>query len=274
MTTTVKFIKMDGLGNDFVIVDEREEKVQITPEQIIALSSRSNKETKGCDQFGIIKTSKNADCLLKIYNANGKEAETCGNLIRCVAHIIMKQLKKGVVSIDTMVGIKHAALVGTNKVKVDMGEPKFDWIDIPLTNLVDTMNVPIEEGELKNPAVVNVGNPHAVFFVDNIKDIDLETLGPKLENNKIFPEKANICVANVVSDDTIKLRVFERDVGETKACGSGACATAVNASRKGLCRRLVTVQQEGGAHEIQWLDNNRVMMTGPINHQFEGTVEI
>ncbi len=270
----IDFLKMDGLGNDFVIIDAREKEIDLSAEQVIVLADRKNPKTKGCDQLGVIEKSKATDCFLRIFNADGTEVDICGNILRCVAQILMKEKQKGIVSITTHAGLKHAVLVGANKVKVDMGEPKFDWQDIPLSHMVDTLHLPIKAGDLSDPAAVNMGNPHAVFFVDSVKSIDLESLGPELENNPIFPKKANISVAHVIGDDLIRLRVFERGVGETKACGSGACAAVVAANLRGLSDRIVTVNLPGGALEIEWMKNNRVMMTGPVNHQFAGKVTL
>jgi diaminopimelate epimerase len=274
VTSAINFLKMDGLGNQFVIIDARETAIELTSEQIRTLADPKNPETQGCDQLGVMLADEHSGCYLMIYNADGSEVDTCGNLLRCVAQLLMKEIKKGVVSLRTNVGLMTAALVGANLVKVDMGEPKFGWLDIPLTHMVDTMHLPLVEGELKDGVAVSMGNPHAVFFVESAHKVDLATLGPKLETDSLFPERANIGVAHVVGEDLIRLRVWERGTGETKACGSGACAAVVAAHSRGLTARHVTVVLPGGELDVEWLASGRVMMTGPVNYQFEGVANL
>jgi diaminopimelate epimerase len=187
----------------------------------------------------------------------------------------MRDKKKQTAAIETKRAILRAANMGIANIQVDMGEAKFGWKDIPLNKSMDTLHLPLESGSLKDPVAVSMGNPHAVFFVENVESIDLARLGPGLETNPLFPERANIGVAQILSSDSIRLRVFERGVGETRACGSGACAAVVGAARRGLIKgRHASVFLPGGTIDIDWLKNGRVLMTGPVNLQFEGKIEL
>lgn len=269
------FIKMDGAENDFVIIDAREKDLSLDEWAIRKLTARDNPVTKGCDQLVLLQDSYVADCKMEIYNSDAGRVDACGNATRCVAFLEMQRLKKQTVTIETRAGILRAANAGMVNVQVDMGEAKLGWEEIPLSKQMDTLHLKIENGALKDPVGVSMGNPHAVFFVPDVNTVPLAELGPALEHHSLFPERANIGVAQILSSDTIRLRVFERGVGETRACGTGACAAVVAASRRGLIAgRQASVFLPGGTIEVDWLKNGRVLMTGPVNMQFEGTVEL
>jgi len=272
--TEINFLKMDGLGNDFVIIPACNQEVKLSGEQIVALASRSNETTGGCDQLVLMEKSENADCFMRIYNADGGEVDACGNASRCVAWLIHEEEDKGKITIETKAGVIEAEIVGDKIVAVDMGEPRLEWNEIPLKNQEDTLHLSISEGELSDAVGVSMGNPHAVFFVDDIEEVDLSTLGASLEVNELFPERANINIAQIESADIIRLRVWERGVGETLACGTGACATLVAAVRRELTNRKATLKLKGGDLEIQWRDDNHVIMTGPVSLPQEESFEI
>lgn len=260
------FTKMHGLGNDFVVLDTREQSLpSMTPAVARALADR--RTGIGCDQLILLEDSDVADLRMRIFNADGGEVEACGNATRAVA------LLHGVpAQIETAGGILMAR-PGQGGAAVDMGEPRFEWEAIPLAYAMDTASLPVGWDELEQPAAVNVGNPHAVFFVDNCDAIDLEHLGPEIENDPLFPERVNVNVATVESDSAIRLRVWERGAGLTRACGTGACATAVSAMRRGLVGREVTVTLPGGPLLIAWGEDRRITMTGPAAESFRGTFD-
>ncbi len=266
------FIKMHGLGNDFVVVDARADNFVLSQEHARAIADRHR--GVGCDQLLIIEPPANgkADVFLRILNADGGEVAACGNGTRCVAALVMAE--KGVrhCTIETDAGLLAAEAAGEGLVAVDMGPAKTDWRDIPLAEERDTLHLGIELGPLVDPVGVNLGNPHAVFFVDDAGAIELDRLGPPLEHHALFPERANIGVAQVIGPDRLRLRVWERGVGLTKACGSGACAAAVAACRRGLAGRRVQVVLDGGPLELQWRDDGHVVMTGPVATAFRGTL--
>ena len=268
---SIPFIKMHGIGNDFVIIDHRYQKYEF------AITKISNRKTGiGCDQVIIIENpiDANQDCTMRIYNADGNEVGACGNATRCVAHIIMQERQTQHVKIVVQDKVLSCWQVEQNTIKVNMGVPLLNWQQIPLANSCDTIDLPISYGSLSNPVGVNVGNPHAVFFVDDIKQVDLSSIGPKIENHPLFPEKVNVNVAQVISAEKILLRVWERGVGETEACGSGACATLVAAIRKKyIPKHYATISLPGGDLMIEWMDNN-VFMTGPVAEVFTGLFHI
>ncbi len=260
------FTKMHGLGNDFIVLDTRVQALPpMTPAVARALADR--RTGIGCDQLILLDDSDVADFRMRIFNADGGEVEACGNATRAVA------LLHGVpAQIETAGGILMAR-PGQGGAAVDMGEPRFEWEAIPLAYAMDTAALPVGWDELEQPAAVNVGNPHAVFFVDNCDAIDLEHLGPEIENDPLFPERVNVNVATVENDGAIRLRVWERGAGLTRACGTGACATAVSAMRRGLVRKEVTVSLPGGPLLIAWGDDRRITMTGPAAESFRGTFD-
>lgn len=260
------FHKMHGLGNDFVIFDGRQNPVQLNSSQVRQLSDR--KRGIGCDQLIIIAASKSADIAMQIYNKDGGEVEACGNATRCVAALIGQEKT----SIETAAGILQAQLCDNN-VSVAMGQPVFDWASIPISDAIDTADMPVGWGSLERPFAVNIGNPHVVFFVEDQAAINLQELGPVIENDPLFPERVNVNVATV-KDGAIDLRVWERGAGLTEACGTGACATAIAAIAKRFCASPVTVNLPGGALSIAWHAGSDVVMTGPFTHVFTGEVTL
>jgi diaminopimelate epimerase len=267
------FIKMHGLGNDFVVIDARARPVAVSDAQARAIADR--KTGVGCDQFIIIEPPANgvADAAMRIHNADGGEVEACGNASRCVARLLMQEKGTRRVTLDTAAGRLIAEDAGEGRIAVDMGLARLDWRDIPLAREMDTLHLDLSQGPLRDPVAVNVGNPHAVFFVPDAEVIDLDTLGPQLEHHPLFPERANIEAASVLSRRRIRMRVWERGVGITRACGTGACATLVAAARRGLAERRAEILLDGGPLEIEWLADDHVRMTGPVATSFTGTLD-
>jgi diaminopimelate epimerase len=210
---------------------------------------------------------------LRIRNADGGEVEACGNASRCVAQLLMRERGTSRVAIDTPAGVIVAEDAGSGRVAVDMGPARLEWQEIPLARAMDTLHLDLTLGPLSDPVAVNVGNPHAVFFVPEAEAIDLKTLGPPLERHALFPERCNIEAATVLSPTRIRMRVWERGVGITRACGTGACATLVAAARRGLTGRKADVILDGGTLEIEWLPNGHVRMTGPVTTSFTGVLD-
>ncbi|MBU6475095.1 MAG: diaminopimelate epimerase [Alphaproteobacteria bacterium] len=268
------FIKMHGLGNDFAIFDGRREEIRLTSVRIQALADRHT--GIGFDQMVIIDLprSPETDAFLRIYNADGSEVGACGNATRCIGKLLMAELGKSVVVLET-IAAKLAAKYAGDKICVDMGEAHLKWREIPLTNENKTDFLPISEGGLKQPVAVGMGNPHAVFFVEDAIHVPLETLGPRIEHHPLFPERTNVEVAQVISPTEIRMRVWERGAGITQACGTGACATAVAGVRRGLTERKVTVILDGGALEIEWRESDgHVLMTGDAVEVYRGEVSV
>jgi diaminopimelate epimerase len=267
------FIKMHGLGNDFVVIDARAAPLTLSDAQARAVADR--KTGVGCDQFIVIEPPKNGatDATLRIRNADGGEVEACGNASRCVAQLLMRERGTSRVAIDTPAGVIVAEDAGSGRVAVDMGPARLEWQEIPLARAMDTLHLDLALGPLSDPVAVNVGNPHAVFFVPEAEAIDLKTLGPPLERHALFPERCNIEAATVLSPTRIRMRVWERGVGITRACGTGACATLVAAARRGLAERKADVVLDGGTLEIEWQADGHVRMTGPVSTSFAGTLD-
>lgn len=265
---------MNGLGNDFVVLDARNEPITLSTPQIRAIADRDN--GVGCDQLIIIEPSKIANVFMRIYNNDGSEVESCGNASRCVADILLSESDARRVTIDTTGGLLRCASANGNGIQVDMGAPNFNWQDIPLaeefrdTRMIELQIGPIDAPVLHSPSAVNVGNPHAIFWVNDVDAHEIELFGPMLENHPIFPERANISLAHVTSPNSLTLRVWERGVGLTKACGTAACAAAVCAARKKLTGRTVTVTLPGGDLHIEWRESDdHIIMTGPVTYEFE-----
>ncbi len=267
------FTKMHGLGNDFVIIDARARPVTLDDARARALADRHT--GIGCDQVIVIEPARDnaADAFMRIRNADGGEVAACGNAARCVASIVAAEAARPSVRIETLAGVLEAEIGDNGTVTVDMGEPALDWQSIPLAREQDTIGLDVSAPPLANPVAVNMGNPHAVFFVDDAEAIDLASLGPVLEHHAMFPERANIGVAQVLAGDRLRLRVWERGAGITLACGTGACAAAVAAHLRGLAARAVEVALDGGTLAIQWRDDGHVLMTGPVSVSFSGRVE-
>jgi diaminopimelate epimerase len=260
-----RFHKMHGLGNDFVIFDAREEPIEMDGARARAIADR--KTGVGCDQLIVIEPSQVADLRMRIFNADGGEVESCGNASRCVA-----LLAGGAARIETAGGIISGSSDGRGAT-VDMGEPRFGWEAIPLAYPMDTAAMPVGWEELQGPAVVNVGNPHVIFFVEDAGAVELDRFGPLIETDPLFPERVNVNVASI-EGGAVRLRVWERGVGLTQACGTGACATAVAAIRRGLVRSPVEVQLPGGTLTIAWAPGEQIRMSGPATHVFTGEIDL
>lgn len=270
------FRKMNGLGNDFVVLDHRIQSFPISAQTAAAIANRDT--GIGCDQLIVMAPSTRADLRMRIWNSTGGEVESCGNATRCIADILFKETGKDTVLIDTTGGLLICTRNDDDTVTVDMGAPKFGWQDIPLAEeFFDTRNIELQIGPIDNPilhtpSVVNVGNPHAIFWVNDVEAYDLARTGPLLEMHPIFPEGANISLARVEGDH-ITLKVWERGAGLTRACGTGACAAAVCAARKKLTGRKVTVTLPGGDLKIDWRSgDDHIMMTGPVTYEFDGVL--
>ncbi len=269
----VGFIKMHGLGNDFVIIDKRSKNISITDNIIKKISDR--RTGAGCDQLITINTSKNkeADAEIEIFNPGGDRAEACGNGTRCVAKILFDEnINKQVLKIQSDAGILEAKKI-KNNISVNMGFIKNNWKNIPLSKEIDTMNVPISIDGYSNGVAVNVGNPHIVFFGRTIHETDLEIIGPKIENHEFFPQKTNVEIVEVINSNLIKMRVWERGVGITLACGSGACAAVYAAWKKGIIENNAEVKLEKGSLHINII-NNEAIMTGPAEVSYQGSLDI
>jgi diaminopimelate epimerase len=269
----IPFRKMHGLGNDFVVLDQRRDPVAIGAGTARALADR--RTGIGCDQLILIEPPHDpaAQIFMRIVNADGTEAEACGNGTRCIARLVAEETGEKRIRIETAAGLLDAELMPNGDVAVDMGPARTGWRDIPLAREMDTLRVDLALGPLAEPVCTSMGNPHATFFVPDAQAIDLAALGPRLEHDKLFPERANIGVATVLDGGRIRLHVWERGAGITRACGTGACAALVAASRRNLTGRRANVILDGGALDIQWRDDGHVIMTGPATLAFEGSFD-
>jgi len=269
----VPFLKMHGLGNDFVVLDSRRSTLAIDAAAARALADR--RTGIGCDQVILLAPPRDpsAQVLMRIHNPDGGEAEACGNATRCVADLLRRETGDRRVRIETVAGLLEAEALSDGRVTVDMGPARTGWQEIPLARAMDTDHVDLSLGPLSAPVCTNIGNPHTTFFVDDAEAIDLATLGPVLENHPLFPQRANIGVAAVRDRGNIRLRVWERGAGITRACGSGACAAVVAANRRGLTERQATVALDGGTLDIAWREDGHVVMTGSVALSFEGSFD-
>ena len=276
----IDFFKMHGLGNDFVVLDGRREPIALDALAARALADR--RTGLGCDQLIVIEPPSlpTASAFMRIVNADGSEAEACGNATRCVAWLIGQETGEPQFGIETVAGLLRAELLADGRIAVDMGPVRTDWRDIPLARRMDTASVKLAVGPLAQPVCSNIGNPHATFFVPDADAIDLALLGPGLEHDPLFPERANIGVATVRDPEHIRLRVWERGAGLTRACGSGACAALAAAYRRRLTGRFATVTLDGGELDIFWLEDDpehdepgHIVMTGPATLVFEGSFD-
>ncbi|MCP9223579.1 diaminopimelate epimerase [Erythrobacter sp. LQ02-29] len=262
----VPFVKMHGLGNDFVVLDARATDLPVLGKgSARAIADRHR--GVGCDQIILLEPHATADFAMRIFNADGTEVEACGNASRAVALLHGEPAE-----IATAGGVVRV-VPGDGGASVDMGKPRFDWDDIPLAYAMDTLALPVAWDELDNPAAANVGNPHIVFFVDDANAVLLEELGPRIETDPLFPRRINVNVAQLTGTNELRLRVWERGAGLTRACGTGACATAVSAMRRGLVARTVQVTLPGGPLTIVWNDDDRITMSGPATESFRGDFE-
>jgi diaminopimelate epimerase len=267
------FVKMHGLGNDFVVLDARRAPVALDARRTRAIADR--RTGVGCDQLIILEPAIDpaADLFMRIRNADGGEVDACGNATRCIASLVMHESGKHRLAVETNAGLLIAEPSDGGRIAVDMGPARLDWRDIPLTEACDTLHVPLTQAPLSDPVCTNMGNPHATFFVADAAAVDLATLGPMLEHHRIFPERANIGVAQHVGPGRVRLRVWERGVGITRACGTGACAAAVAAARRGLTGRRVEIVLDGGPLTLEWREDGHVLMTGPVATSFTGRLD-
>ena len=269
------FLKMHGLGNDFVILDDRAGTLGLSPQRISTIAHRQL--GVGCDQLIVLEkpTEREADVFMRIYNPDGGEAGACGNATRCVASLLMDERKTDHAIVQTISGLLDSQKTGVGAnglpvIAVDMGLAKLDWREIPVAQACDTNHLPVGAGVLQDPVGTNMGNPHATFFVDDLDSVPIADLGPRLEHHAFFPEHANIGVAQMVGTDRLRLKVWERGAGLTLACGSGACAAGVAAARRGLSGRQVEVIVEHGTLVIEWMRDGHVLMTGGIALAYKG----
>ncbi len=270
------FIKMHGLGNDFVVLDGRARAISLAADEVRRIADR--KRGVGCDQLITIEPSDRAAAFMRVHNADGGEVSACGNAARCVANMVMDELGTDAVDLDTAAGVLEASRDGSGMVTVDQGPARTDWRDIPLAREMDTLHMDMSAGgravtALDDAVGVNVGNPHAVFFVDEVDSVDLTSVGPGLEHHVLFPERANISIAQVRARDSIRVRVWERGVGITSACGTAACAVAVAGARRGLTDRSADIHLDGGVLRLQWREDGHVLMTGPVSTSFSGILD-
>ena len=289
---TRPFVKMNGAGNDFVVVNALETPFAPTADQARAIADR--KTGQGCDQLIALEPSTTADAFMRVWNADGSVVETCGNALRCVGWMLLQSTGKDEVSIDTLGGPTKAwrvpGRVGSGdpegsttaaRIKVDMGAPRLDWEQIPLDEAMDTRGIelqvgPIDAPVLHTPGAVSMGNPHVVFFMDHTPDDGfVRGTGSLIEHHPRFPEGVNVGFARVLAPDRIRLRVWERGAGLTRACGTGACAALVAAARRGLTGRAATIEVDGGELRIDWDEaTGQVFMTGPVEVERTGTLAL
>ncbi|MBV1799741.1 diaminopimelate epimerase [Siccirubricoccus sp. G192] len=270
----VPFRKMHGLGNDFVMLDARAADLGMTPARAAALADR--RTGIGCDQLILLEPGAPglADVFMRIRNPDGSEAGACGNATRCVASLLAAETGRRRVVVRTISGDLPAEALPDGRFTVDMGSARLDWREVPLARAMDTLHLPLARGVLADPAACSMGNPHATFFVPDLDAVPVAALGPSLEQDPIFPERANIGFVQVLGPEHLRLVVWERGAGLTLACGSGACAALVNAARRGLVGRRATVSLPGGDLEIAWRADGHVLMTGPVATAFTGEIEL
>jgi len=263
------FTKMHGCGNDFVVLDERAGSLGLTPARVAALADR--RTGIGCDQFIVLEppASDASAAFMRIRNPDGQEAGACGNATRCVASLLHAQTGAREIVLETVAGALPATVLADGSVRVAMGAPRLGWREVPLAAAMDTLHVDLAQGPVSDPAALSMGNPHATFFVSDLATLDVAALGPALEHDAMFPQRANIGFAQVLARDRIRLRVWERTAGLTLACGSGACAAL-----RGLTGRRAAVVVDGGELSIEWREDDHVLMTGPVATSFTGTIDL
>jgi diaminopimelate epimerase len=276
---TRPFVKMNGAGNDFVVVNALETPFAPTADQARAIADR--KVGEGCDQLIALEPSDRADAFMRVWNADGGVVETCGNALRCVGWMLLQSTGKDQVAIDTLGGPTTARRAADGRITVDMGAPRLDWTQIPLDEAMDTRGIelqvgPIDAPVLHTPGAVSMGNPHVVFFMDQTPDDGfVRGTGSLIEHHPRFPEGVNVGFAHILAPDRVRLRVWERGAGLTRACGTGACAALVAASRRGLTGRTATIEVDGGELRIEWDEaTDHVFMTGPVEVERTGTLAI
>jgi len=271
------FLKMNGLGNDFVVVEARSAPYAPAPDEVRRVAAREG--GVGCDQLIAIEPSANGgDAFMRIWNADGEEVSACGNATRCVGWLLMEAGGRDEATVETRAGLLRARRAGERRVTVDMGEPGLDWRDIPLAEEMDTRGIelqvgPIDAPLLHTPGAVSMGNPHVVFFVPDAEAAPVREVGPLIEHHLLFPEGVNVGFAEVQAPGRIRLRVWERGAGLTRACGTGACAALVASHRRGLTGRTAAVVLDGGELQIEWREaDDHVLMTGDVAVEFTGTL--
>ncbi|HTX50591.1 MAG TPA: diaminopimelate epimerase [Caulobacteraceae bacterium] len=270
------FLKMNGLGNDFVVVEARSQPFAPSEAEARAIASRDG--GIGCDQLIAIEASPRADAFMRIWNADGGQVEHCGNAARCVGWLLMEAAGRDAARLDTPSGVLDVSRAGAKQVTIDMGPPRLDWRDIPLAEPMDTRGIelqvgPIDAPLLHTPGCVSMGNPHVVFFVPDAETAPVREVGSMIEHHRLFPERVNVGFCQVKTRDRLRLRVWERGAGLTRACGTGACAALVAAHRRALCNRLATVEMDGGDLVVEWRKaDDHVLMTGPVAVEFTGTL--
>ena len=264
----IKAFKMDGLGNDFVIIDNRQKITDLTKEQIIKICDRN---FIGCDQLILIENDNNTDASLKFYNSDGGESGACGNGTRCVADLISKEKNSKTIILSTLSGNLKSKILENNLVTTEIGNAKIKWNEIPLSSELNTKNLNIKINDLDNKehfggTAINVGNPHVIFFVNDIQNFDIAKIGPQIENSNMFPEKCNVTIAKVINKDLIKIKVWERGAGLTKACGTAACATAFAGKLNELTGNNIDIEFETGKLSIFIDEKNSIHMKGPVSN--------
>ena len=272
----LKAYKMDGLGNDFVIIDKRIHNIELTKDQIVKICDRN---FIGCDQFIIIKKNRELDAGLEFYNSDGSVSGACGNGTRCVAYLLSKENNKKEITVWTASAILKSNVLKDYLVETQIGPPKIKWDEIPINEKKNTKNLGIKIIDINNKehiggTAINVGNPHVIFFVENIANFDLKKIGPTIENHKFFPEKCNVTLAKIISDNLIKVKVWERGAGLTKACGTAACATAVAGSINGFTKARTDIEFELGKLSIFIDDKNNIHMKGPVSEVKEIDIKL
>ena len=261
--TYLPFMKMHGLGNDFVVVDERGISPRVDANLAIAIADRHR--GVGFDQLAVLSNTDQADVRLTFWNSDGSQADACGNATRCIARHLMNETDKATVDILTGRGMLYAKDAGNGLTSVNMGQPLLDWHEVPLSHEMDTLELPVEGA----PTATGMGNPHCTFFVTDAETIDLNERGAEMEHHPLFPRRTNVQFASLLGPDHLRMRVWERGAGVTLASGSSSCATAVAAARRGLTGRDVKIDLDGGQISISWRDDG-VWMTGPTAHVFDG----
>ena len=264
----IKAFKMDGLGNDFVIIDNRSNQIHLSNEQIVKIC---NREFIGCDQLIIIKENSETDASVEFFNSDGSPSGACGNGTRCVADLLSKEKKKNSITVTTESGNLNSKILGNNMVTTQIGVARTEWHEIPLSKNLDTKNLNIkildsDNNEFFGGMAINVGNPHLIFFIKNLEKFNIEKIGPQLEVHEFFPEKCNVTIAEVVNKDLIKVKVWERGAGLTKACGTAACATAMAGKLNNLTEDKVDIQFKSGILNISIDDQNMIHMKGPVSN--------
>jgi diaminopimelate epimerase len=270
------FLKMNGLGNDFVVVEARSAPFVPAVSQVAAIADRTN--GIGCDQVIAIESSDRADAFMRIWNADGGEVAACGNAARCVGWLVLEATRRESATLETAAGLLEVTRTGEAAITVDMGKPGLAWQDIPLAEAMDTRGIELQVGPIDNPVLhtpgcVSMGNPHVVFFVPDADYAPVRQVGPMIEHHHLFPQRTNVGFAQVKDRGRIRLRVWERGVGLTRACGTGACAALVAAHRRNLADREAVVELDGGDLKIEWRrSDDHVLMTGPVTVEFTGNL--